>query len=85
MTYVLGTFLIALCLTNTATNVPFPTTPMMKISAKIKGTMYVSGRSMYGWKGSELFSSELFTIDTLNSSIVHSTCKKETIFLGFRS
>lgn len=61
ITYVLGTFLIALCLRKIMTKVPFPRTPTTNIAKNNTGTIYVSGLWAYGVyasSGSMAFSSK---------------------------
>lgn len=52
ITYVFGTFRIVRCLIKTIINVPFPSTPTIKIIENRIGTRYVSGRYLYGTKSS---------------------------------
>lgn len=47
-TYVFGMFRIDRCRKKIIISVPLPATPTTKIMLKRNGTMYVSGRSLYG-------------------------------------
>lgn len=58
-THVFGMFRIARCRKKITINVPLPTTPTTNIMLKINGTIYVSGRSLYGLYSSQSGSSSV--------------------------